>query len=103
MKWLEMEQTKLIKMQKNSIVNYILTIFIKDFKDEDYRNDEYVYNQGKKISNIIFNEFIRKGKIQWKNSQNKRLTDREMMDFAIEIGFGWEYMSYKFAYALLEK
>lgn len=40
--------------------DYILTIFIKDFKDEDYRNDEYVYNQGRKISNIIFNEFIRK-------------------------------------------
>ncbi len=41
--------------------NYILTIFIKDFKDEYYRNDDYVYNQGRKISNIIFNEFIRKG------------------------------------------
>lgn len=41
--------------------NYILTIFIKDFKDKDYRNDEYVYGQGKKISNIVFNEFIRKG------------------------------------------
>lgn len=41
--------------------NYILTIFIKDFKDKDYLNDEYVYGQGKKISNIIFNEFIRKG------------------------------------------
>ena len=40
--------------------NYILTIFIKDFKDKEYRNDEYVYSQGKKISNIIFNEFIRK-------------------------------------------
>ena len=40
--------------------NYILTIFIKDFKDKDYRNDEYVYNQGRHISNIIFNEFINK-------------------------------------------
>lgn len=40
--------------------NYILTIFIKDFKDENYMNDEYVYNQGRKISNIIFNEFIRR-------------------------------------------
>ena len=40
--------------------NYILTIFIKDFKDRDYRNDQYIYSQGKKISNIIFNEFIRK-------------------------------------------
>ena len=40
--------------------NYILMIFIKDFKDKDYRNDEYVYRQCKKISNIIFNEFIRK-------------------------------------------
>ena len=40
--------------------NYILTIFIKDFKDENYTNDDYVYSQGRKISNIIFNEFIRK-------------------------------------------
>lgn len=40
--------------------NYILTILIKNFKDENYLNDEYVYNQGRKISNIIFNEFIRK-------------------------------------------
>lgn len=40
--------------------DYILVIFIKDFKDENYLNDEYVYNQGRKISNIIFNEFIRK-------------------------------------------
>lgn len=40
--------------------NYILTILIKDFKDKDYINDEYVYSQGRKISNIIFNEFMRK-------------------------------------------
>lgn len=43
------------------IGNYILTIFIKDFKDEAYRNDEYAYSQGRNISNIIFNEFVRKG------------------------------------------
>ena len=43
--------------------NYILIIFIKDFKDKDYRNDEYVFSQGKKISNIVFNEFIRKRNI----------------------------------------
>lgn len=43
--------------------NYILTIFIKDFKDVNYRNDDYVYSQGRKISNIIFNEFIRKASI----------------------------------------
>lgn len=43
--------------------NYILTILIKDFKDEDYRNDDYVYSQGRKISNIIFNEFIRNVKM----------------------------------------
>ena len=29
--------------------NYILTILSKDFKDKDYRNDEYIYSQGKKI------------------------------------------------------
>lgn len=39
--------------------NYILTIFIKDFKDKNYRNDDYAYDQGRKISNYIFNEFIR--------------------------------------------
>ena len=38
--------------------NYILTIMIKDFKDENYLNDEYVYNMGRKISSIIFNEYI---------------------------------------------
>lgn len=39
--------------------NYILTIMIKDFKDENYLNDEYVYNMGRKISNIIFNDYMR--------------------------------------------
>lgn len=40
--------------------NYILTIMIKDFKDENYLNDDYVYNIGRKISSIIFNEYIGK-------------------------------------------
>lgn len=39
--------------------NYILTIMIKDFKDANYLNDDYVYNMGRKISNIIFNEYMR--------------------------------------------
>lgn len=39
--------------------NYILTIMIKDFKDTNYLNDEHVYNMGRKISNIIFNEYMR--------------------------------------------
>lgn len=43
------------------IGNYILTIFIKDFKDKYYMNDDYVYSQGRKISNIIFNEYIGRG------------------------------------------
>ena len=38
--------------------NYILTILIKDFKDEFRMNNEYAYGYGKKISNIIFNNFI---------------------------------------------
>lgn len=38
--------------------DYILTILIKDFKDEFYMNDEYVYNYGRKISNIISNNYI---------------------------------------------
>lgn len=29
--------------------NYILTMLIKDFKDENYLNDEYVYSQGRQI------------------------------------------------------
>lgn len=40
--------------------NYILTIMIKDFKDENYLNDDYVYDLGRKISNIIFNSYIGK-------------------------------------------
>ena len=39
--------------------NYILTILIKDFKDDYYLSDEYVYSQGSKISNIIFNEYLK--------------------------------------------
>ena len=39
--------------------NYVLTIFIKNFKDKNYLNDEYAYSQGRKISSVIFNEFIR--------------------------------------------
>lgn len=40
--------------------NYILTIMIKDFKDENYLNDECIYNIGRKISSIIFNGYIAK-------------------------------------------
>ncbi len=39
--------------------NYVLIIFIKNFKDKNYLNDEYAYSQGRKISSVIFNEFIR--------------------------------------------
>lgn len=39
--------------------NYVLSIFIDGFKDFAYMNDEYVYNIGKNISSLIFNEFIR--------------------------------------------
>lgn len=38
--------------------NYILTIFIKDFLDQDYLNDEDIYKYGQKISNILFNRYI---------------------------------------------
>lgn len=38
--------------------NYILTIFIKDFPDQDYLNDDDIYFYGKKISNILFNRYI---------------------------------------------
>ena len=34
--------------------NYILTILIKDFKDDYYLSDEYVYSQGRKIRLLIF-------------------------------------------------
>ena len=44
--------------------NYILTIMIKDFKDENYLNDDYVYNMGRKISNIIFNQYIALGDVK---------------------------------------
>ena len=51
---------KVYKEVENAIVNYIVT---KSGKYQSVRNDEYVYSQGEKISNIIFNEFIRKGTI----------------------------------------
>ena len=38
--------------------NYILTIFIKDFLDQDYLNDKNIYKKGQKISNILFNRYI---------------------------------------------
>lgn len=38
--------------------NYILTIFIKDFLDQDYLNDDDIYKYGQKISNILFNRYI---------------------------------------------
>ena len=38
--------------------DYILIIFIKDFADQDYLNDEDIYSYGKKISNILFNRYI---------------------------------------------
>ncbi len=38
--------------------NYVLTIFIKDFLDQDYLNDEDVYKYGRNISNILFNRYI---------------------------------------------
>ncbi len=38
--------------------NYILTIFIKDFLDQNYLNDEDIYKYGKNISNILFNRYI---------------------------------------------
>lgn len=38
--------------------DYILVIFIKDFQDQDYLNDDDIYNYGKRISNILFNRYI---------------------------------------------
>lgn len=38
--------------------NYVLTIFIKDFLDQDYLNDEEIYERGKRISNNLFNRYI---------------------------------------------
>ena len=46
------------KEVNNPIINQIVT---KSGKYESIRNDEYVYSQGRKISNIIFNEFMRVG------------------------------------------
>lgn len=37
--------------------NYVLVIFIKDFLDQDYLNDD-IYTLGKQISNILFERFI---------------------------------------------
>lgn len=48
--------------------DYILVIFIKDFQDQNYLNDDYIYNYGKRISNILFNRYIAlKGKFAFEN------------------------------------
>lgn len=47
---------KVYKEVENPIINYIVT---KSRKYQYVRNDEYIYTQGRKISSIIFNEFIR--------------------------------------------
>lgn len=47
---------KVYKEIENPFINYIVT---KSGKYQSVRNDEYVYNMGKNISSIIFNEFIR--------------------------------------------
>lgn len=45
--------------------NYVLTIFIKDFLDQDYLNDEDIYKYGRRISNLLFNRYIAlKGKFE---------------------------------------
>lgn len=51
--------------------NYVLSIFIDGFKDYAYMNDDYVYNMGKKISCIIFNEFIRNNVERSENNGQK--------------------------------
>lgn len=38
--------------------NYIVVIFINNFKDINNMNDEYVYSHGRKISRILFNYFL---------------------------------------------
>lgn len=40
--------------------DYVLVILIKDFKDEFYMSDNYVYSYGKRISNIMFNSFVKR-------------------------------------------
>ena len=52
------------KISNIEAIFFILTIMIKDFKDENYLNDDYVYNMGRKISNIIFNQYIALGDVK---------------------------------------
>lgn len=66
---------------------------------ELYIRTLYLSQQNRINREQLLSDFFQN--IQWKNSQNKRLTDREMVDFANEIGFGWEYISYKFACAFV--
>lgn len=55
---------------------------------ELYIRTLYLSQQNRINREQLLSDFFQN--IQWKNSQNKRLTDREMVDFANEIGFGWE-------------
>ena len=66
---------------------------------ELYIRTLYLSQQNRINREELLSDFFQN--IQWKNSQNKRLTDREMVDFANGIGFGWEYISYKFACAFV--
>lgn len=48
-------------------------------------------NRESLLTNFINNK-------QWVNAKGKRLTDREMLEFASKIkGYGWEQISYRFA------
>lgn len=72
---------KVIGTLREELELYIRTLYLL-FKDDFERE---------KLLSEFFNN------IQWKNSKNKRVTDREMVDFANNIGGGWESISYKFA------
>lgn len=62
---------------------------------ELYIRTLYLTNQNASEKERLITEFFKN--IQWKNSKNARLTDAEMVNFANNIGFGWEQISYKFA------
>lgn len=72
---------KVIGTLREELELYIRTLYL--LHKDDFEKE--------KLLSEFFNN------MQWRNSKNKRVTDREIVKFANTIGGGWESISYKFA------
>lgn len=56
----------------------------------------YLSQQDSYIKETLIDEFFENK--TWKNSNGKRLTDKELLNYASKVkGYGWEQVSYKFS------